>query len=219
MPYLAHTTMDSPIGPLTLVAADGALTGVYMDRQRYRPGPETFGDRDHSPFAPAIAQLEDYFAGRRTEFDLPLAFVGTPFQRLVWEALRKVPYGQTVSYGQLADRLGRPAAALAVGCASCDNVPAVPAAGLGGAAYGPVRAVRVVRAARGPARPAGRRACRGPGQRPQPGQHPRAQPPRRRRERRPDRLRRRAGAQAATARQKAEQRPEGRQRAVVHAPG
>jgi len=121
MPYLAHTTMDSPIGPLTLVAADGALTGVYMDRQRYRPGPETFGDRDHSPFAPAIAQLEDYFAGRLTEFDLPLAFVGTPFQRLVWEALRKVPYGQTVSYGQLADRLGRPAAARAVGLANGHN--------------------------------------------------------------------------------------------------
>jgi methylated-DNA-[protein]-cysteine S-methyltransferase len=121
MPYLAHTTMDSPIGPLTLVAADGALTGVYMDRQRYRPGPETFGDRDHSPFAPAISQLEDYFAGRLTEFDLPLAFVGTPFQRLVWEALRKVPYGQTVSYGQLADRLGRPTAARVVGLANGHN--------------------------------------------------------------------------------------------------
>ena len=121
MPHLAHTMMDSPIGPLTLVAADGALTGLYMDRQRYRPGNETFGDRDHAPFARAIEQLEEYFAGRLTDFDLPLAFVGTTFQRLVWEALRKVPYGQTVSYGQLADRLGRPTAARAVGLANGHN--------------------------------------------------------------------------------------------------
>jgi methylated-DNA-[protein]-cysteine S-methyltransferase len=121
MPHLAHTMMDSPIGPLTLVAVDGALTGLYMDRQRYRPGTETFGDRDHAPFAQAIEQLEAYFAGRLTDFDLPLALVGTPFQRLVWEALRKVPYGQTVSYGQLADRLGRPSAARAVGLANGHN--------------------------------------------------------------------------------------------------
>jgi methylated-DNA-[protein]-cysteine S-methyltransferase len=121
MPHLAHTMIESPIGPLTLVAVDGSLTGLYMDRQRYRPGTETFGDRDHAPFAQAIEQLEEYFAGRLTEFDLPLAFVGTPFQRLVWEALRQVPYGQTVSYGQLADRLGRPTAARAVGLANGHN--------------------------------------------------------------------------------------------------
>jgi methylated-DNA-[protein]-cysteine S-methyltransferase len=121
MPHLAHTMIDSPIGPLTLVAVDGALTGLYMDRQRYRPGTETFGDRDHAPFAQALEQLEEYFAGRLTEFDVPLAFVGTPFQRLVWEALRQIPYGQTVSYGQLADRLGRPAAARAVGLANGHN--------------------------------------------------------------------------------------------------
>jgi methylated-DNA-[protein]-cysteine S-methyltransferase len=121
MPHLTHTMIDSPIGPLTLVAVDGALTGLYMDRQRYRPGTETFGERDHTPFAQAIEQLEEYFAGRLTEFDLPLAFVGTPFQRLVWDALRQVPYGQTVSYGQLADRLGRPTAARAVGLANGHN--------------------------------------------------------------------------------------------------
>jgi methylated-DNA-[protein]-cysteine S-methyltransferase len=121
MPHLTHTMVDSPVGPLTLVATDGALTGLYMDRQRYRPGTETFGDRDHTPFAQAAEQLEEYFAGRLTDFDVPLAFVGTPFQRLVWEALRKVPYGQTVSYGQLADRLGRPTAARAVGLANGHN--------------------------------------------------------------------------------------------------
>ena len=104
MPHLAHTTTDSPVGLLTLVAVDGALTGLYMDRQKYRPETETFGDRDHATFAQAIEQLEEYFAGRLTEFDLPLAFVGTPFQRLVWEALRQVPYGQTVTYGNTGEQ-------------------------------------------------------------------------------------------------------------------
>ncbi|GLY87075.1 methylated-DNA--[protein]-cysteine S-methyltransferase [Actinoallomurus iriomotensis] len=118
---MPHTVVDSPIGPLTLVGADGALTGVYMDRQRYRPEPETFGDRDDVPFTEAARQLEEYFAGTRTRFDLPLAPVGTPFQRQVWEALQAIPYGQTVSYGQLADRLGRPAAARAVGFANGHN--------------------------------------------------------------------------------------------------
>lgn len=119
MPY---TVMDSPLGPLTLVGADGALTGLYMDRQRYRPETERFGDRDDKPFAAAVAQLEEYFAGRRTEFDLPLNLSGTPFQRQVWQALRTVPYGRTVTYGELADRLGRPrGAARAVGLANGHN--------------------------------------------------------------------------------------------------
>jgi methylated-DNA-[protein]-cysteine S-methyltransferase len=118
---MPHTVVDSPLGPLTLVGTDGALTGLYMDRQRYRPEPETFGDRDDVPFAEAARQLEEYFAGTRTRFDLPLAMAGTPFQRQVWEALRAIPYGRTVSYGQLADRLGRPTAARAVGLANGHN--------------------------------------------------------------------------------------------------
>jgi methylated-DNA-[protein]-cysteine S-methyltransferase len=118
MPY---TVVDSPLGPLTLVGTGGALTGLYMDRQRYRPGPETFGERDDVPFTEAARQLEEYFAGKRTSFDLPLALTGTPFQRQVWEALRAIPYGRTVSYGQLADRLGRPTAARAVGLANGHN--------------------------------------------------------------------------------------------------
>jgi methylated-DNA-[protein]-cysteine S-methyltransferase len=121
MPYRAHTVMDSPIGPLTLVGVDGALTGVYMDRQRYRPADETFGDRDHAPFADAITQLGDYFAGRLREFDLPLALAGTAFQRQVWHLLMSIPYGRTVTYGELARRLGRPSAARAVGLANGHN--------------------------------------------------------------------------------------------------
>jgi methylated-DNA-[protein]-cysteine S-methyltransferase len=121
MSYRAHTVVDSPIGPLTLVAADGALAGLYMERHRYRPAQETFGDRDDTPFAEATEQLEEYFAGRRTDFDLPLAPAGTEFQRRVWDELRTIPYGQTMSYGELARRLGRPSAARAVGMANGRN--------------------------------------------------------------------------------------------------
>jgi len=113
--------MDSPVGPLTLVATGGALSGLYMEQQRYRPGEETFGERDDSLFAEAVEQLAEYFAGDRTEFDLPLALSGTVFQRTVWSALREIPYGETVSYGEIAMRIGRPTAARAVGLANGKN--------------------------------------------------------------------------------------------------
>ncbi|HVV19590.1 MAG TPA: methylated-DNA--[protein]-cysteine S-methyltransferase [Pseudonocardiaceae bacterium] len=116
-----HTVVDSPVGPLTLVATDGVLSGVYMDRQRHLPPVETFGHRDDEPFAEARTQLAEYFTGERTEFDLPLTLVGTPFQRVVWTALRDIPYGATISYGELADRIGRPTASRAVGLANGKN--------------------------------------------------------------------------------------------------
>jgi methylated-DNA-[protein]-cysteine S-methyltransferase len=122
MQHRAHTVVDSPVGPLTLVTLDGALTGLYMDRQRYRPEEATFGDRDASSLGKAAEQLADYFAGHRTAFDLPLALVGTPFQRQVWNALLQVPFGETVTYGELARRIGRPpSAARAVGMANGHN--------------------------------------------------------------------------------------------------
>jgi methylated-DNA-[protein]-cysteine S-methyltransferase len=116
-----HTVVDSPVGPLTLVAADGAFAGLYMGSQRHRPPERTFGERDPSLFLEVIRQLDEYFAGARTEFDLPMALVGTPFQRTVWAALREIPYGETLSYGQLAERIGRPTAARAVGLANGRN--------------------------------------------------------------------------------------------------
>jgi methylated-DNA-[protein]-cysteine S-methyltransferase len=119
-----YVTLDSPIGPLTLVAADGALTGLYMDAQRHRPGDAIFGvpgEPAGEPFASAGAQLAAYFAGERTEFDLPLAPAGTPFQQQVWTALRSIPYGQTWSYGRIAGHLGRPGASRAVGLANGKN--------------------------------------------------------------------------------------------------
>jgi methylated-DNA-[protein]-cysteine S-methyltransferase len=116
-----HTVIDSPTGPLTLVADDGVLSGLYMDRQRHRPHQETFGEPDDRPFAEVTEQLADYFAGTRREFDVPLALHGTEFQRTVWQALGTIPYGETLTYGQLADRIGRPTASRAVGLANGKN--------------------------------------------------------------------------------------------------
>jgi O-6-methylguanine DNA methyltransferase len=120
-----QTSMDSPCGPLTLVAKEGALAGVYMTDHRHRPALETFGPRiapgELPPFAEASEQLAAYFAGDRSTFDVQLTLVGTPFQQRVWSALRDIPYGETVSYGELAEALGQPTAARAVGLANGKN--------------------------------------------------------------------------------------------------
>lgn len=123
-----HVTVDSPVGPLTIVAEDGTISALYMDAQRHAPGPESFGppaDPGDEPFAAAAAQLRAYFAGQLTEFDLPLSPAGTSFQHRVWDGLRAIPYGQTVSYGELARRLGSPAASRAVGLANGRNPIAI----------------------------------------------------------------------------------------------
>jgi methylated-DNA-[protein]-cysteine S-methyltransferase len=116
-----HTVIDSPYGPLTLVADDGVLCGLYMTDQRHRPDEETFGPRDDTPFAEAEEQLRAYFDGELREFTLELRLHGTPFQRSVWEQLTRIPYGETRTYGQLADALGNPQASRAVGLANGKN--------------------------------------------------------------------------------------------------
>lgn len=117
-----HTVIDSPYGPLTLVADDdGALCGLYMVDQRHRPPEENFGTRDDTPFAEATDELQAYFAGELKEFTLQLRLHGTPFQRTVWDQLRRIPYGETRSYGDLADALGNPGASRAVGLANGKN--------------------------------------------------------------------------------------------------
>ncbi|WJV45316.1 methylated-DNA--[protein]-cysteine S-methyltransferase [Streptomyces flavofungini] len=116
-----HIVVDSPYGPLTLVATDGTLSGLYMTEQRHRPAEETFGDRDPAPFGPATEQLQAYFAAELKEFDLPLRLDGTPFQRSVWQLLQEIPYGETRTYGELAAELGNPAASRAVGLANGKN--------------------------------------------------------------------------------------------------
>ncbi|EGX55645.1 methylated-DNA-protein-cysteine methyltransferase [Streptomyces zinciresistens K42] len=136
-----HTVIDSPYGPLTLVAEHGVLCGLYMADQRHRPAEETFGSRAGAPFAQAEEQLESYFAGQLKEFTLELRLAGTPFQRSVWERLRAIPYGETRSYGQLADALGNSGASRAVGLANGRNpigiiVPCHRVVGAGGGLTG-----------------------------------------------------------------------------------
>jgi methylated-DNA-[protein]-cysteine S-methyltransferase len=119
---ITHTEVDSPVGTLTLVAVDDALSGLYMEQQRHRPPQESFGERDDAPvFDETRRQLRAYFDGALTRFDLPLHFVGTPFQQRVWRALQDIPHGTTITYGQLADRIGSPAASRAVGLANGRN--------------------------------------------------------------------------------------------------
>jgi len=117
----AYTLVDSPLGPI-LVAGDGrdlCAIGFPEDSRAQRPAPDW--RRDDAVFAEAARQLRAYFAGELQRFDLPLAFAGTPFQRTVWQALLEIPYGRTVSYGELARRIGRPRASRAVGAANGTN--------------------------------------------------------------------------------------------------
>jgi methylated-DNA-[protein]-cysteine S-methyltransferase len=113
---MARTVVDSPIGPLGLVASDTGLQGVRFDGGRIRP-------EGSSPvLAAAERQLEAYFDGELVTFDLPLELLGTEFNRRCWLALATIPYGQTVSYGEQARRLGLGAdAARAVGAANGRN--------------------------------------------------------------------------------------------------
>lgn len=136
-----HTVVDSAVGPLTLVAADGVLCGLYMDRQRHRPDESRFGPRDAGPFSAVVAQLDEYFAGRRSRFDVELRLEGSEFQRRVWALLCEIPCGETVSYGWLAKRLGDVRLARAVGLANGRNpvgiiVPCHRVVGSGGALTG-----------------------------------------------------------------------------------
>jgi methylated-DNA-[protein]-cysteine S-methyltransferase len=117
----AHVVVDSPVGPITLVAVDGELAWLHMAEQRYPPADDSFGAADPAALAEPACQLSEYFAGTRTRFDLPLALGGTPFQQRVWRELQAIPYGETVSYGELARRIGQPTASRAVGLANGRN--------------------------------------------------------------------------------------------------
>ncbi|MFI5711975.1 methylated-DNA--[protein]-cysteine S-methyltransferase [Kribbella sp. NPDC051620] len=120
---VTYAVIDSPLGALTLVAADtGELAGLYMEQHRHRPPLETFGLRDDSILPEVQQQLKEYFAGERVAFDVPLKLTGTAFQQRVWEALKGIPYGEVTTYGQLAVTLGLvPGASRAVGLANGKN--------------------------------------------------------------------------------------------------
>jgi methylated-DNA-[protein]-cysteine S-methyltransferase len=116
-----HTIVDSPLGPLTLVAENGALAGLYMTEQRHLPDMSRHGERDDDVLPEAREQLVGYWSGALREFDLPLHLIGTPFRRRVWQALQAIPYGETWSYGKLAAEIGQPTASRAVGLANGRN--------------------------------------------------------------------------------------------------
>lgn len=108
---------DSPLGPIILAATGEQLVGVWFDGQRHQPDTSTWPvATDHPVLQLAKTQLSEYFAGQRTTFELPLALDrGTDFQQAVWRALLSVPSGATVTYGELSQRVGKPAAVRAVG--------------------------------------------------------------------------------------------------------
>jgi methylated-DNA-[protein]-cysteine S-methyltransferase len=111
--------IDSPLGPLTLLGEGAMLTGLYMENES--PGADAASDVRTEILARAAGQLKEYFAGERHAFDLPLKPIGTPFQQRVWHALAGIAYGETLSYGELARRIGQPGAARAVGLANGRN--------------------------------------------------------------------------------------------------
>lgn len=119
---IAYCLLDSPIGPLTLAADDDGLRVVEFPENRYLAKRDaSWVAAEHPILERACQQLVEYFAGRRQTFELPLAPRGTPFQVDVWQALARIPHGQTWSYGQLARHLGRPQAMRAVGAANGRN--------------------------------------------------------------------------------------------------
>lgn len=114
------TVVDSPVGPLTLVSEDGVLAGLFMAEHRHAPPLDAL-PADPAGLPAVREQLTAYFSRELKEFDLPLAVRGTPFQEQVWDALRTIPYGETWSYRELAEAVGRPTAVRAVGLANGRN--------------------------------------------------------------------------------------------------
>ncbi|MDE2156449.1 MAG: methylated-DNA--[protein]-cysteine S-methyltransferase [Xanthomonadaceae bacterium] len=113
--------MPSPVGRLLLVADREGLRQIRFEQERHPHVPPAGWIRASAPLAFARGQLEEYFAGTRRSFDLPLHPIGTPFQLAVWQELGRIPYGVTISYGELARRIDRPAAVRAVGAANGRN--------------------------------------------------------------------------------------------------
>lgn len=119
-----YRTIDSPIGLLTLAGRGSALTNLRMVDQTYEPSRAGWSP-DPAAFPDAVEQLDAYFAGELTDFDVELDLRGTEFQRRVWNALLTIPYGETRSYGEIAEQIGAPGSARAVGFANGHNPIAI----------------------------------------------------------------------------------------------
>lgn len=116
-----YTIMESPIDPLLLTSDGEHLTGLYMDVQNYLPHMKESWLCDPSLFQQAISQLRAYFAKELSDFELPLKATGTAFQEKVWQSLTTIPYGETISYKNIAERIQTPKAVRAVGLANGKN--------------------------------------------------------------------------------------------------
>jgi len=121
---ITYRTIDCPIGPLTLAGHGSALTNLRMVDQTYEPSRAGWA-LDEQAFADAVDQLNAYFAGERTDFDIEIDLRGTDFQQRVWKALLTIPYAETRSYGEIAEQVGAPGAARAVGLANGHNPIAI----------------------------------------------------------------------------------------------
>jgi methylated-DNA-[protein]-cysteine S-methyltransferase len=121
MGLISYTTIESPVGPLLLAGDELGLRRVSFENSRRSIPLERDWKRDSGPFAEVISQLQAYFDRQLKDFDLPLSLEGTEFQLCVWRSLRTIPYGETISYAQLAKRIGKTNAVRAVGLANGSN--------------------------------------------------------------------------------------------------
>ena len=116
---IRNVVAETALGPVTIVASDGAVTGLYFARHVRRPAQEALGTQMPTGADPLLAeaasQLEDYLAGIRRTFDLPFAADGTGFQHRVWDVVAAIPFGETTTYGAIAERLGDKSLAYQVG--------------------------------------------------------------------------------------------------------
>jgi methylated-DNA-[protein]-cysteine S-methyltransferase len=122
MRLMHYWYLASPIGPLLIAGNEAAVHSIAFPKNgKARPPDRDWSKGKRGAVAEAVRQLGEYFDGCRKEFELPLALEGTAFQRAVWQRLREIPYGQTISYGELARRVGNPKASRAVGSANGAN--------------------------------------------------------------------------------------------------
>lgn len=122
---VVYTYMKSPAGTILLARTEAGITHIQFEEGKYPVRPRESWRREDKPLLEAVDQLRAYFDGRRFRFDLPLAPAGTPFQQRVWEALQRIPCGETRSYGEIAKAIGFPTGSRAVGAANGRNPIAI----------------------------------------------------------------------------------------------
>lgn len=132
-----HSVITTELGPLSVVRDQSGLKGLYFPHHWYRPAQETFGPRRDDGFDDTIGQLDEYLAGQRREFDIPLSVHGDPFQETVWQLIAEIPYGDTITYSELAAQIAGGVTAQQVGAAVgrnplCIIVPCHRVVGAGG---------------------------------------------------------------------------------------